>query len=130
MVIYFAYGSNMNPHRMKKREVFFTHRGRGILKGYTLKFNKTSSKNTSEGYANIVPEADAIVEGVIYTINDVGLLNLDKYEGYPEHYLREILPVKNDSGNLRKCETFIAQPDKIKNGLKPSKEYFGHYIRR
>ena len=126
---YFAYGSNMNPERMTERGVSFTSRERAVLKGWRLKFNKVSSINAREGYANIERDDNSVVEGILYTIDDKDIEKLDTYEGYPKHYNRVVLKVKKDNGEEVEALVYIANPDKVKDGLKPSKEYLNHLLR-
>lgn len=73
---YFAYGSNMNPERMKEREINFSEREHAILKGWKLKFNKVALRNPNEGYANIEEDNESVVEGILYTIQDADIKNL------------------------------------------------------
>ena len=126
---YFAYGSNMNPERMIERGVSFTSRERAVLEGWRLKFNKVSSINAREGYANIERDDNSVVEGILYTIEDKDIEKLDTFEGYPKHYNRVVLKVKKDNGEEVEALVYIANPDKVKDGLKPSKEYLNHLLR-
>ncbi len=125
---YFAYGSNMNPRKMYELGIKFTERIHATLRGYTLKFNKASSLNPEEGFANIIPDEKGSVEGVLYEISDFDLLKLDEYEGHPQHYRRITVKVETEEGELFDAVTYIASPDKIKNGLKPSKKYLKNLI--
>jgi len=125
---YFAYGCNMNPEKMEDRNITFSHRTLAILKGYNLKFNKVASSNPKEGYANIVPYEKGIVEGALYDIQDSALSNLDRYEGYPNHYDKIRVKVLLDIGQEVEAITYIAKPDKIKEGLKPKKDYLKHLL--
>lgn len=124
---YFAYGSNMNPQRMRDRGVSYSTRFPATLKGYTLKFNKTASHNPKEGYASIVPDKNKVVEGALYEIPDTDILKLDSYEGYPDHYYREKVKVLSTTG-MEEAVTYIASHDKVQEGLKPSKEYLKHLL--
>lgn len=126
---YFAYGSNMNPERMKEREIKFSKRVYAILEGWRLEFNKIASRNPNEGYANIMEDKKCIVEGILYEIADADIKQLDKYEGYPNHYDRVTVKVKQDNGQKIEAITYIAQCNKIRGGLKPSKEYFEHLLK-
>jgi cation transport regulator ChaC len=125
---YFAYGSNMDSARMSEREIIFSQRVRAILRGYKLEFNKVADRNPREGYANIVQEEEGPVEGVLYDILDSDLSNLDKYEGYPCHYDRIKVTVELDDSRKIESVTYIAQPDKIGDGLKPTKGYLSHLL--
>ena len=127
MMKYFAYGSNMNPQRMKKRGIKFSERIPVILKGYALKFNKIASRNPREGYANIVADINDVVEGVLYEIPDNDLKKLDQCEGYPDHYDHQKVKVLTSTGE-EEAITYVACPDKIAGGLKPSREYLSHLL--
>ena len=126
---YFAYGSNMDPEQMKERKVNFSKRERAILKGWRLEFNKVASRNPKEGYANIVPDVEGVVEGVLYEIQDSDLKKLDECEGYPNHYYKIKVKVELDNGQKVEAITYIAQADKVKSGLKPTKEYLNHLLK-
>lgn len=128
LVRYFAYGSNMNLERMRERGVNYISRKRGILRGWRLAFNKIAGNNSNGGYANIVKDESAMVEGVLYEIDERGIKNLDIYEGCPEHYDRQLLPIQTEEGPVE-AFVYIANPDKIKEGLKPKKEYLHHLIK-
>lgn len=126
---YFAYGSNMDAKRMNKRNVSFCKRCAGHLSGYRLEFNKVANDNPQQGYANIVPDDSSLVEGALYDIDAVSLPKLDKYEGCLEHYLKIPEKVVLPSGGQAVCAiTYIANPNKTRDGLKPSKEYMCHLL--
>ena len=126
---YFAYGSNMDSNRIKERGINFAKREHAIIKGWKLEFNKVSSKNPKEGYANIVMKENSVVEGVLYEIPDSDLKTLDRYEGYPSHYGRIKIIVIMDNGEKVEAVTYVAKPDKVKDGLKPSREYLSHLLK-
>jgi len=126
---YFAYGSNMDPNRMKERGINFSKREHAILEGWKLEFNKVSFKNPKEGYANIVMNENSVVEGVLYEIPDSDLKTLDRYEGYPSHYGRIKIIVIMNNGEKVEAVTYVAKPDKVKDGLKPSREYLSHLLK-
>lgn len=126
-VYYFAYGSNMNPERMRERGAHFTRIERYALRGYSLKFNKASSKEPGRGCANIVPDEKCFVEGVIYKINLEGLYNLDRHEGYPVEYDRVRL-VLELNGSEETVKTYMAKPGKTREGLYPSRSYIEHLL--
>lgn len=125
---YFAYGSNMDPERMRERKINFSQRVHAALKGYTLRFNKAASRNPKEGYANIVPVDNGIVEGALYDISNPDITKLDRHEGYPDHYDRIHVMVQLDDGQKVEAITYIAQSDKVREGLKPSRNYLNHLL--
>jgi gamma-glutamylcyclotransferase (GGCT)/AIG2-like uncharacterized protein YtfP len=113
---------------MKERGIDFISRTFGILRNYKLVFNKLSSKNSKEGFANIITCQDSIVEGAIYEINDSDIFLLDKYEGIPKHYYRKNIEVQNNNGMVN-CIVYISNESKIIEGLKPSEDYLNHILK-
>lgn len=128
VIKYFAYGSNMDPDRMRERGVNFLSRKKGILHGWRLEFNKVASDNQKKGYANIVEDRNSTVEGCLYEIEENDLKRLDKYEGFPDHYNRYEIEVETPEGKVRAI-TYIAHPNKIKEGLKPDNDYLEHLLK-
>ncbi len=122
---YVAYGSNMNPARMKDRGVMFYSRELLVLPGYSLKFHKIAHHGPNTGAANIVPDENCVVEGILYKITWAGIRNLDKHEGYPTEYDRVLLKVQ---GIEKEILTYIAHPHRTSEGLKPSRDYLNHLL--
>ena len=83
-ILYFAYGSNMNPVRMAQRCPGAIPIGVGILRNYRL---------VERLYADIDFQEKAEVHGVLYLISEQNLRSLDAREGYPKIYRRMWLPV-------------------------------------
>ena len=83
--LYFAYGSNMNPERIRYRIPEARGLGRAVLKGYKL---------TERLYADIDRARGGLVEGVLYCISETELRRLDFYEGYPKTYERKAVMVE------------------------------------
>ncbi len=128
MVLYFAYGSNMNPERMRERGVKFKSFRPAKLKGYRLAFNKACYTFPGYGCANVEPDPNGVVEGVLYEVLE-GLESLDSYEGYPRHYGRREVEVETPSGEKVKAVCYVAQPAFIKEGLKPHPNYLKHLLK-
>lgn len=127
LVPYFAYGSNMNPQRMRERGVTFYSRQHLVLHGYELVFNKIV-KTADEGAANIVPNQSSLVEGTLYLITWQGIFNLDRYEQYPNEYDRVIFNLSELIGLDKEVYTYIAHPHKTREGLKPKRSYLEHLL--
>ncbi len=128
---YFAYGSNMDAEQMRTRGADFTERSRANLQGFVLTFNKIAGgtdPKQGEGKGNVAPHADGVVEGALYAILDAGLKSLDRREGYPSHYSRTVLKVRRDDGTEVEAWVYIAQPNMVKEGLRPTKEYLRRYL--
>jgi len=126
MIKYFAYGSNMDMSRLSNRGVNPETRDKGTLKNWKLKFNKKASAG-DWSFANIEQSEGDIVEGLVFTIKESDLKLLDKFEGAPRHYRREILEIETDREAI-KCITYIAQPEHIVEGLLPTEEYIEFLI--
>lgn len=81
----FAYGMNMYPDTMHPQAT-----GQAAwLPGYRLCWR---------GYADVEPEQDGIVPGVLWTLPAGELARLDFREGYPHLYGRWLLPVATRYG--------------------------------
>ncbi len=75
--LYFAYGSNMNPERMRRRLPEARAVGRASLHGWRL---------VERLYADIERAKGGRVNGVLYCVTPTELHRLDAYEGFPRVY--------------------------------------------
>ncbi len=133
MIHYFAYGSNMSEKQIKKRLVREVIGEKGLLKGFTLIFNKQADNKQADNkhgisYANIINKEGSEVQGAIYEISESELSKIDSKEGYPDHYNRIVLNVKREYGQEIPCVVYIANCFKVKSGLKPEKEYLDRLL--
>ncbi len=78
---YFAYGSNLNKTQMESRLGKNEFVDIAYLSNYIFKFNK-QSKIPNQGYANIEPQENETVYGVVYRITVEQLNQMDRYEGF------------------------------------------------
>ena len=121
---YFAYGSNMNPERMKQR-IGWSPPSRGaVLHDYQLMFDKQSNDG---GKANIRPLKGESVEGVLYQLAEKDLLSLDGFEGVlTGDYAREKLEVIINGDGKCLATAYIA----LKTGPEnpPTREYLDHLL--
>lgn len=127
---YFAYGSNCNPAVMDRKGVVYTSRHRAALPGYRVLFNKRAMRQrlpVDIGFANVNPHEGGRVEGILYDIPDEYIDRLDESERVPEHYRRIDVTVETDDGP-EPCFTYQALPDKIAEGLRPSRNYLNHIL--
>lgn len=107
----------MDKERMKKRNAKFTEMQKGVIKDWTLVFNKINYEKEGAGYANIISNSGSIVEGIIYKDT---ITVLDNY-GVPNHYQKITMSVENIHKELIPCTVYIANSSKVKNDLKPEK---------
>ena len=130
---YFAYGSNMNPARMRARGLDYRHCQAARLPGYELRFNKRSHSDPDTAYANVVPNPRSAVEGVLYCLSgqdtSVDILSLlDVYEGTPVRYSRERVAVMPRAGGVQYCWLYVANPAFVRGGLLPRRRYLQHLL--
>ncbi|MBT7553143.1 gamma-glutamylcyclotransferase [bacterium] len=104
-LFYFAYGSNMNKQRMSDRcgSEHFTDLGKGYLDDWSFYFY-------GRKYANIKPKNNSVVEGVLFEIDEDCLQSLDRVEGYPHVYQRDIVDIRQDDKKYL-AEVYVVQGD-------------------
>ncbi len=125
---YFAYGSNMNPARVKKRKMEFHSHERGSLEHYRFAFNKRSVKYPGSASANVNAEQHHITEGVVYRLKEPEQITMmDPYEGYPIRYNRLALPIQVETGVVE-AWVYIANDDYVMEGLRPNRWYLEHLL--
>lgn len=88
--IYLAYGSNMNIEQMAYRCPYAVPLGTSTLEGYKLLFR--GGKDCS--VATIEPDADSSVPVLLWEITPRCEEALDRYEGWPRLYRKEVLSVQ------------------------------------
>lgn len=101
--LYFAYGSNMNLDQMGYRCPDAEVVGSVQLEDYRLAFCGRTSRS---GVATILPEKGSYVNGVLWRITPVCEKNLDRYEGYPHLYGKEIVTVKDAGGSIQSVTVY------------------------
>ena len=88
-MLYFAYGSNLNWHQMKKERC----KGSQFIETYNLRGYKLifSNRNTNNkfGYANIIKKKGSKVPGAIWEITKDHEKILDNYEQFPNIYQKK-----------------------------------------
>ena len=88
---YFAYGSNLCVTQMTHRCPDATNPRPALLTDHDWLINQ-------RGVATIEPFAGTHVHGVLWQITDHDLATLDKAEGVPVRYRRDVLTVRTDDG--------------------------------
>ena len=88
--LYIAYGSNLNLPQMEYRCPTAKVEGAGEVKGYELLF-----RGGSRGaVATIEPLEGSSVPVLLWKIRPQDELALDRYEGYPNFYRKEMMEVE------------------------------------
>ena len=83
--LYIAYGSNINLGQMAYRCPTAERVSTGFVENYELEFRRV---------ATIVPKQDSKVPVLVWELKPEDERNLDRYEGFPHMYRKEIIPVK------------------------------------
>jgi len=87
--LYFAFGSNMDTDQMAFRELKVEDAWGAVLEGYRLVFDFPARSRWLGGAADVVQEAGARVEGVLYDLaNQVSIM--DAWEGGYERIAVEV----------------------------------------
>jgi hypothetical protein len=133
-MIYFAFGSNMDPAQMKARCPSRKVLGRAVLPDHSLCFPRRSPIRNC-GTAGLAPAAGQGVWGVLYDLSEEDLPRLHQAEGYApgrsagdnRHDFLEI-EVRGEAPDGEKVPAFIyrARPDG--SGAGPSADYMKHLI--
>ena len=124
-MLYFAYGSNMNPKRMASRVDYEGKIAIGRLNGFRLVFNKIDYGNVGSGFANVVASNSGFVEGILYSVRKEYLKVLDEYEGVPYHYRRVVKSIETDYGTVD-AAVYIATKTATGVRLRPKRSYWYH----
>jgi gamma-glutamylcyclotransferase (GGCT)/AIG2-like uncharacterized protein YtfP len=127
-MLYFAYGSNLDWERMKKRCPSAKFVCRATLKDYQLAFTRESKD--SGWVADIVPKPNKTVWGVVYEINELDIGALDKCEGFkpqrkPEEnaYYRAEFHVYDEDDTEKPLLASVYIVQKKEGSRRPDSEY-------
>ena len=122
-VWYFAFGANMHDSAFRQRRSMDPLEWRaGRVKGYRLRFNLEGRPRGKAAPANISPDPDGEVWGVLYLITRAAMAHLDSTEGVPGRRYRHLWVEAEDiDGNRVDAFTYIAD-GKEKDG-RPSLRY-------
>ena len=125
---YFAYGSNMNPERVRGRGLQVTDIRAARLDGVRLVFDKVSRNHPHAAHANIAYAAGEFVEGVLYRLGSADeILKMDPYEKAPVNYGRDAVEVCSGEGRIA-AWTYFANRAVRRQGLKPPRAYLAHLM--
>ncbi len=127
---YFAYGSNMNPARMRERGIDFVHAEGAALAGFALCFDKRAGNRDDAGHANIRWQPGTRVHGVLYRLRHAeGITQLDPFERTPVNYSREVYLLAPATGGAPvPAWVYVANAAAIRPGLRPEPGYLAHLL--
>lgn len=98
-MLYFAYGSNMERVQLKRLCPKAKFVDTAVLSDHELTFFGNSPM-WGGGIANIRERPGKQVEGVAWEISDTEQKVLDKYEDFPDLYLRKEIQVRTRPGKV------------------------------
>lgn len=125
---YFAYGSNMNPERVRQRGLLFDRVEGARLRGYALGFGKQSRDHAGSGHAHIERAPDDVVEGVLYLLaGPEEIRKMDPFERAPINYSRDVVIVETAVSRVP-AWTYFANPAVMASNLRPRREYLAHLL--
>ncbi|MFR5496366.1 MAG: gamma-glutamylcyclotransferase family protein [Ruminococcus bicirculans (ex Wegman et al. 2014)] len=101
--LYIAYGSNINLEQMAYRCPNSKIVSKEMLKGYELEFR---------GVATIVPNDKSEVPILIWEIDGRDEHSLDRYEGFPNLYRKELFEIEVD-GEKKECMAYLMNKGQI-----------------
>lgn len=116
---YFAYGSNLSTRQMAERCPSASPVGVAVLAGHRLAFTRYSP-SWGGGVADVVPDGEQSVWGLLYELDPPDLAALDAYEG---GYRRVRLSVTAEGGaSSRPWSYQVADRARF---VAPTPEYLG-----
>lgn len=127
IVYYFAYGSNLNPERMRTRGVEFTERRLAKLPNYQFRLNLNFKGHTA---ANVEYNESSSVYGALYTCTYACLEKLDVFEMVDiGMYRRENVKVELHDGSTIDSIMYLGLAPFIDNSIKTvNRTYLEHIL--
>jgi gamma-glutamylcyclotransferase (GGCT)/AIG2-like uncharacterized protein YtfP len=99
MTLYFAYGSNLSKGAMHKRAPSARPVIAAVLPQHRLTFESNEPEGSEPAFfANVRPDADSLVPGALYQMDEAALVALDEYEDVA-------------SGVYERCEAAVVRAD-------------------
>jgi len=126
VVNFFAYGELINEDYFKEKGLEYISKSSVTLSAWQRVFNKIPIDNGGVeglGLVNIEPTPDnaGMMHGELYIMDEKFLPKLDEIFDHPNEYQRKVMRFNRHDFILINGLTYIARPDKIATGLKPSK---------
>ena len=115
--MYFAYGSNINLEQMEHRCPDALLVGPVTLQNYELQFR-------GSGFATVAPKKDCVVHGLLWKLTPSCEQSLDRYEGYPRHYIKEAVTVQTADGSKIPVMAYIMAEPMCRQPALPYPRYY------
>lgn len=107
MDLYFAYGSNLDPHQMTARCPQARFVARAELREHRLVFGGFS-RRWRGAVASVEPAPGYVVPGCVYTLGPGELELLDRFEGNYARFLHAVFSM--DGGSLKPAHHYRLNP--------------------
>ena len=92
--LYVAYGSNLNTYQMRYRCPTARLVGTGVVKDHELQFKGRKDS----AHATIAPSEGSTVPVAVWELQPRDEKALDRYEGFPNYYFKQDIPVEMKNG--------------------------------
>ena len=115
--LYFAYGSNLDLEQMAQRCADAEIVGPVRLENYELRFR-------GSGFATVAPKKGSTVHGLVWKITPNCEQSLDRYEGYPRHYIKEAVTVQTADGSKIPVMAYIMAEPMCRQPALPYPRYY------
>lgn len=122
VVLYFAYGSCMCPEDLRRDVGNFQPVSAAVVRGFRLGFTRYSRARKG-GVADLVPDLNSEVEGVLYRLPLSELPALDVREGAPDNYRRDFIAVRTPDGKMYDRVLTYVVADKVPMDIPPHPDY-------
>ncbi len=123
---YFAYGSNMSLSRLRERVPSAQRIGVCTLREHALRFHKASRDLSAKCDAFYTQNPQDFIIGVLFKIDPLEKIHLDRAEGLGHAYQQKLVVVKAADGKAVTAMTYYAL--KIDPSLKPYSWYKNHVL--
>jgi len=125
--LYFAYGSNLHPERLRERTPSAQVIGPAVLPGHELHFHKLGRDGSAKCDARQTDDPRHVVHGVVYRIEERHRAELDRAESRGVGYDVRIVRLRTGSRQLQ-AWTYHARDAAIVSGLKPFDWYLDYVV--
>ena len=114
--LYFAYGSNINLGQMEYRCPDACVVGPAALENYELLFRRG-------GCATIMPCEGGKVHGLLWSLSPECERSLDRYEGYPRFYDKQMVTVRDGLGRELSVMAYVMD-ERFREPMLPTNAYY------
>ena len=128
----FSYNELLNEDFFKEKGFEYIDKLTVSLSAQRIVFNRIPPEGTGidgQGLPNIEPTPNnaGMMEGVLYDMDDTFLPKLDEFHGYPKECTRKLMDLNAHDFHTVRGIVYFAQPNRIAEKLKPSKELMKLY---